>query len=75
MKVHRRKFLHFAAATAALRKGVAQAMHDPGLLAEAAKINLELNFVSGEEVQALVERLYQSPPDVVARAQAIAVAN
>jgi len=41
------------------------------LLAKAAK----LNFVSGEEVQALVERLYQSPPDVVARAQAIAVAN
>jgi tripartite-type tricarboxylate transporter receptor subunit TctC len=63
------------AVAAALRKGVAQAMHDPGLLAEAAKINLELNFVSGEEVQALVERLYQSPPDVVARAQAIAVAN
>jgi tripartite-type tricarboxylate transporter receptor subunit TctC len=63
------------AVAAALRKGFAKAMHDPGLIAEAAKINLELNFVSGEEVQALVERLYHSPPDVIARAQAIAAAN
>jgi len=63
------------AVASALRKAFAQAMHDPGLLAEAAKIDLELNFVSGEEVQALVERLYQSPPAVIARAQAIAAAN
>jgi len=59
----------------AFRKAFAEAMHDSDLIAEAAKINLELNFVSGEEVQALVERLYQSPPDVVARAQQIAAAN
>jgi tripartite-type tricarboxylate transporter receptor subunit TctC len=63
------------AVTAALRKAFADAMHDPGLLAEAAKIDLELNFVSGEEVQALVERLYRSSPDVIARAQAIATTN
>lgn len=63
------------AVAAALRKGFAQAMHDPDLIAEAAKIDLELNFVSGEEVQALVERLYHSPPAVLARAQAIAQAN
>ncbi len=44
-------------------------MRDPGLIAEAAKMNLELNFVSGEEVQALVKRLYHSPPRVLARAQ------
>ncbi len=62
------------ALTAALRKGVTAAMHDPALIAEADKINLELNFVSGEDVQALVERLYP-PPDVVERAQAIAQAN
>jgi hypothetical protein len=45
------------------------------LIAEAAKIGLELNFVSGESVQSLVERLYHSAPDVVARAQSIAVAQ
>jgi tripartite-type tricarboxylate transporter receptor subunit TctC len=63
------------AVAATLRKGFAEAMHDPDLIAEAGKINLELNFVSGEEVQALVERLYHFPPDVIARAQAIAAAN
>jgi tripartite-type tricarboxylate transporter receptor subunit TctC len=63
------------AVAAALRKGFAQAMHDPELIAEAGKINLELNFVGGEDVQALVERLYRFPPDVIARAQAIAAAN
>jgi tripartite-type tricarboxylate transporter receptor subunit TctC len=60
------------AVAAALRKGFAVAMHDPGLIADARKIDLELNYVSGEDVQALVERLYRSPPDVIARAQAIA---
>jgi tripartite-type tricarboxylate transporter receptor subunit TctC len=60
---------------AALRKGFAEAMHDPALIAEAAKMNLELNFVSGEDVQALVERLTHSPPEIIARAQTIAAAN
>jgi tripartite-type tricarboxylate transporter receptor subunit TctC len=60
------------AVAAALRKGFAEAMHDPGLIADARKIDLELNYVSGEDVQALVERLYRSPPDVIARAQGIA---
>ena len=59
----------------ALRQGFAKAMHDPDLIAEAAKIDLELNFVGGEEVQAMVERLYRLPPDVLRRAQAIAAAN
>jgi tripartite-type tricarboxylate transporter receptor subunit TctC len=63
------------AVAAALRKGFADAMHDPALIAEAAKINLELNFVSGKDVQSLVERLYHSPPAVIARAQAIAAAK
>jgi tripartite-type tricarboxylate transporter receptor subunit TctC len=63
------------AVATALRKGFAEAMHDPELIAEAAKINLELNFVSGEDVQALVERLYHSSLDVIARAQKIAAAN
>src|SRR5437763_8055706 len=55
----------------ALRRAFADAMHDPQLIAEGAKMDLELNFVSGAEVQAIVQRLYQAPPDVIARAQAI----
>lgn len=59
----------------ALRKAFAAAMHDPALIVDARKIDLELNYVSGEDVQALIERLYRSPPGVIARAQAIAAAN
>jgi tripartite-type tricarboxylate transporter receptor subunit TctC len=60
---------------AAFRQAFAQAMHDRELIAEGAKMDLELSFVSGDDVQALVERLYRTPPDVIARAQAIVAAN
>jgi hypothetical protein len=50
-------------------------MRDPQLIDEGERIGLELNFVSGADVQAMVDRLYQAPADVVARAQAIATAN
>jgi hypothetical protein len=50
-------------------------MNDPELLAEAERTGLEINFVSGDDVQALVEGLYGSPTAVVARAQAIAAAR
>jgi tripartite-type tricarboxylate transporter receptor subunit TctC len=59
----------------ALREAFAEAMRDPQLIAEAAKMDLELGFVSGADVQTLVERLYQSPPEVIARAQAIVATN
>jgi tripartite-type tricarboxylate transporter receptor subunit TctC len=61
--------------TQALRAGFAAAMNDRELLAESARSGLEINFVGGEDVQALVEGLYRSPPAVVARAQAIAAAK
>jgi hypothetical protein len=50
-------------------------MRDPQLIAEGAKMDLELGFVPGVDVQALVERLYNSPPEVIARAQAIVATN
>jgi hypothetical protein len=50
-------------------------MRDPQLIAEGAKMDLELGFVSGVEVQALIERLYKSPTEVIARAQAIVATN
>ena len=57
------------AVVATLRKGVADAMRDPQFIAEGAKIGLELEFVGGAEVQAMVERLYRSPAGVISRAQ------
>jgi tripartite-type tricarboxylate transporter receptor subunit TctC len=56
----------------ALRAGFAAAMNDAELLAEGARTGLEINFVGGDDVQALVDGLYRSPPAVAARAQAIA---
>src|SRR6476659_2986061 len=58
-----------------LRKGIADAMRDPQLIEEGERIGRELNFVCGTDVQAMIDRLYYAPADVVARAQAIASAN
>lgn len=43
------------------------ALKDPGLLAEASKANLEINLKSGEEVAALVKRMYAAPKDLIDR--------
>jgi tripartite-type tricarboxylate transporter receptor subunit TctC len=58
-----------------LRKALADTMRDPQFIADGAKIGLELEFVGGDEVQAMVERLYRSPANVVGRAQAIFTSN
>lgn len=58
---------------AELRKGFADAMHDPGFVAEAARYGMETEFVSGEDVQHLVEHIYSLPKDVMERAQQMLV--
>ncbi|MGH7033290.1 MAG: Bug family tripartite tricarboxylate transporter substrate binding protein [Stellaceae bacterium] len=50
---------------AALRKAFDDTMKDPAFVAEADKTRLEVEPVSGEEVQALVSEIYQSSPKVV----------
>jgi hypothetical protein len=50
---------------AALRKAFDDTMKDPDFLTEAQKTDLEVQPVSGEQVQALVAELYKSSPDVV----------
>jgi hypothetical protein len=40
-------------------------MQDPELRTEAARLKLEIAPVPGREMQALVEQLYGSPPDVI----------
>ncbi|HXS39901.1 MAG TPA: tripartite tricarboxylate transporter substrate-binding protein [Stellaceae bacterium] len=50
---------------AALRKAFDDTMKDPAFLAEADKTKLEVEPVSGEEVQALVTEIYKSSPKVV----------
>jgi tripartite-type tricarboxylate transporter receptor subunit TctC len=56
--------------TAALRHAFDMTMKDPEFLAEAAKLQLEIAPVSGEDVAALVAEVSATPPDVVARVRA-----
>jgi tripartite-type tricarboxylate transporter receptor subunit TctC len=55
----------------ALRAAFDAMMQDPELLADAARQSLDIDPVSGAEMQALVERLYRAPPEVVDLAKKI----
>jgi tripartite-type tricarboxylate transporter receptor subunit TctC len=54
---------------AALRRAFAAMLKDSALLAEAEKLGLDINPMGGEELQALVAKLYATPPNVVERAK------
>lgn len=56
---------------AALRKGFEDSFKDPEFLADVKKFQLELDPRTGAEVQAIVDKLFASPPDLVARARKI----
>jgi tripartite-type tricarboxylate transporter receptor subunit TctC len=52
--------------TATLRKAFMDAMKDPGFLAEAEKMQLEIDPVSGDAVQAIVRDVYRTPKSIAA---------
>ena len=56
----------------ALREAFAQTLKDPQFLADAEKMGVEVQHVGGEQIHMLVERIYASPPEVIARARALA---
>jgi hypothetical protein len=43
-------------------------LQDPELLAEAARMQLAVAAITGEQVQALIRQVYATPKDVVAKA-------
>ncbi|MFM2130284.1 MAG: hypothetical protein RL477_1830 [Pseudomonadota bacterium] len=51
----------------ALRAAFAATMTDKGYTADAMKLNLEVEWGSGEEVQQLVEKVFATPPATVTR--------
>ena len=53
----------------ALRTAFDKTMKDPEFLAEAEKRGLEINPVSGHDLEKLIAELYQTPKDVVAEAR------
>jgi tripartite-type tricarboxylate transporter receptor subunit TctC len=54
---------------AALRRAFATMLQDNALLAEAEKSGLDIGPMDGEELQALVAKLYALPPKIIARAK------
>ncbi|MFN3892578.1 MAG: Bug family tripartite tricarboxylate transporter substrate binding protein [Beijerinckiaceae bacterium] len=55
----------------ALREAFAAAIRDPEFLAEARKRKLEIQYTSGPDLLALVERAFKSPADAVAQVRRI----
>ncbi len=51
-----------------LRRAFDAAMQDPELLAEAARMQLAVAAITGEQVQALIRQVYATPLEVVAKA-------
>ncbi len=54
---------------AALRAAFHAGMNDPGFVAEAARLGLEIEETSGEEVAGVVARAYAMPDDIVRAAK------
>jgi tripartite-type tricarboxylate transporter receptor subunit TctC len=57
---------------ATLRQAFMDTMKDKDFLAEADKAQLEINPVSGEDVEKLVKDVYATPPDIVAKTKTAA---
>jgi hypothetical protein len=58
-----------AARMAALRRAFEHTLKDPEFLAEAERLALEIDLVTGETLQAMVERMFASPREVVEAAR------
>jgi tripartite-type tricarboxylate transporter receptor subunit TctC len=57
---------------AMLRKAFSDTMKDKDFLVDADKSQLEINPVSGEEVEKLVKEVFATPADIIAKAKAAA---
>jgi tripartite-type tricarboxylate transporter receptor subunit TctC len=54
-----------------LREAYAKALKDPELIAEAKKARMDMEPVSGDELQALTKRLMTQPAAVVQRVKKV----
>jgi tripartite-type tricarboxylate transporter receptor subunit TctC len=54
-----------------LRRAFDETLKDEAFLAEAHKIGMEINPVSGTDVEGLVTRMMNTPPELAARARAV----
>jgi tripartite-type tricarboxylate transporter receptor subunit TctC len=56
----------------ALRDAFEKTLKDPQYLAEAAKLGIEVQYVGGEAIHALLARVYGSPKELIEQARAVA---
>jgi tripartite-type tricarboxylate transporter receptor subunit TctC len=54
-----------------MRKAIAQAAHDPDLVAEAAAIKMDMTYTPPEHLEQLVANLYKTPPAVIETVKAL----
>jgi len=54
--------------TAALRKAFVETMSDPGLMADATKIRIDIRPMTGEQLSAAFASFYKAPPEVLKKA-------
>ena len=54
-----------------LRTAFEQTMNDPEFQADAEKRQVDLEFTSGAEIQALIDKFYKTPPAIVERIKTI----
>jgi hypothetical protein len=55
---------------AAVRKAFDSTLKDPAFLAECAQSGVLIDEMSGVEIQALLEKIYATPPAIIERAKA-----
>jgi tripartite-type tricarboxylate transporter receptor subunit TctC len=58
-----------------LREAFMKAATDPELIAEGKKMHLDMSPISGEEIQALLDKLYATPRPVIEKVRSIMVAK
>ena len=56
-----------------LRESFLKTLADPALQKEATKLGLEIHPMSGEEVQALVTKIYATPKETIEAVRALIV--
>jgi len=49
----------------AVRKAFVEMTKDPEFLADAKKVGIDIDIVTGEEIDSLLRRVYATPPDIV----------
>jgi tripartite-type tricarboxylate transporter receptor subunit TctC len=54
-----------------MREAYAKAMRDPGLIDEAKKGQMDMEYTSGEELQTLMKELMSQPREVIERVKKI----